>query len=68
MFFLNPIFLWAGFAVLVPPIIHLFNFRKYKTVYFSDIRFIENIRQTTRRKSVVLNRSCLHGFCKAILL
>ncbi|MBO4243449.1 MAG: BatA domain-containing protein [Bacteroidales bacterium] len=53
MFFLNPIFLWAGFAVLVPPIIHLFNFRKYKTVYFSDIRFIENIRQTTRRKSVL---------------
>ena len=39
--------------MLVPPIIHLFNFRKYKTVYFSDIRFIENIRQTTRRKSVL---------------
>ncbi|MBO7599317.1 MAG: BatA domain-containing protein [Bacteroidales bacterium] len=53
MFFLNPMFLWAGFAVLIPPIIHLFNFRKYKTVYFSDIRFIDNIRQTTRRKSVI---------------
>ena len=53
MFFLNPMFLWAGFAVLIPPIIHLFNFRKYKTVYFSDIRFIENIHQTTRRKSVI---------------
>lgn len=53
MFFLNPVFLWVGFAVLIPPIIHLFNFRKYKTVYFSDIRFIENIQQTTRRKSVI---------------
>ncbi len=53
MFFLNPMFLWAGFAVLIPPIIHLFNFRKYKTVYFSDIRFLENIRQTTQRKSVL---------------
>ena len=53
MFFLNPMFLWAGFAVLIPPIIHLFNLRKYKTVYFSDIRFLENIRQTTRRKSVL---------------
>ncbi|MBP5503299.1 MAG: BatA domain-containing protein, partial [Bacteroidales bacterium] len=50
---MNPIFLWAGLAVLVPPIIHLFNLRKYKTVYFSDIRFIEDIRQTTRRKSVI---------------
>ncbi len=53
MFFLNPIFLWAGLALLVPPIIHLFNLRKYKTVYFSDIRFIEDIRQTTRLKSVI---------------
>ncbi|MBR6177254.1 MAG: BatA domain-containing protein [Bacteroidales bacterium] len=46
-------FLWAGLAVLIPPIIHLFNFRKYKTVYFSDIRFLDTIRQTTRRKSVI---------------
>lgn len=53
MIFLNPMFLWAGLTVLIPPIIHLFNFRKYKTVYFSDIRFIDNIRQTTRRKSVI---------------
>ena len=53
MQFLNAVFLWAGFAVLIPPVIHLFNFRRYKTVYFSDVRFLQNLQNITRKRSVL---------------
>ena len=53
MQFLDAAFLWAGFAVLIPPIIHLFNFRRYKTVYFSDIRFLQNLKNVTRQRSTI---------------
>lgn len=51
MQFLYPYFLFALFAVAVPVIIHLFNFRKYKTVYFSNVQFLKNVRQETKSKS-----------------
>lgn len=53
MQFLNAAFLWAGFAILIPPIIHLFNFRRYKTVYFSDVRFLQNMKNITRQRSTL---------------
>lgn len=53
MQFLNAGFLWAGFAVLIPLIIHLFNFRRFKTVYFSDVRFLQNLKNSTRHRSVL---------------
>jgi hypothetical protein len=53
MQFLNAGFLWAGFAVLIPLVIHLFNFRRYKTVYFSDVRFLKNLKNITRQRSVL---------------
>ena len=53
MQFLNAGFLWAGFAVLIPLVIHLFNFRRYKTVYFSDVRFLRNLKNITRQRSVL---------------
>ncbi|NOZ34040.1 MAG: hypothetical protein GXO80_01940 [Chlorobi bacterium] len=51
MSFIYPTFLFALFAVLIPVIIHLFNFRTYKTVYFSNVRFLKNIKQETKSKS-----------------
>jgi len=51
MSFLNPNFLWALFAVAVPIIIHLINFRKYKTVYFSNIAFLKNIKNQTQTRT-----------------
>ncbi len=53
MQFLNAAFLWAGLAVLIPPVIHLFNFRRYKTVYFSDVRFLQNMKNITRKRSTL---------------
>jgi hypothetical protein len=36
------------FALAIPIIIHLFNFRKYKTLYFSSLKFIKHVDQQTR--------------------
>ncbi len=48
MKFVYPEFLWSLFALSIPIIIHLFNFRKYKTLYFSSLKFIKQIEQQTR--------------------
>ena len=46
-----PAFLFALSAIAIPIIIHLFNFRKFKTVYFSNIRFLKEVKQETQAKS-----------------
>lgn len=51
MNFHYPDFLWALLAVMVPVIIHLFTFRRYKTVYFSNVRFLGNIKRSTRKRT-----------------
>tara|TARA_R110002096_G_scaffold422429_5_gene628925 strand:+ start:9220 stop:11244 length:2025 start_codon:yes stop_codon:yes gene_type:complete len=48
---LYPDFLYALFFLAIPIIIHLFNFRKYKTVRFSQVRFLKNIKQETQSTS-----------------
>src|SRR6185312_4157296 len=51
MHFLYPAFLFALSALAVPVIIHLFNFRKYQKVYFSNVQFLKEIQeqQASRR-------------------
>jgi len=49
MGFLYPSFLWALAATAIPVLIHLFNFRAYKTVYFSNSVFLENIITETKQ-------------------
>lgn len=51
MKFLYPTFLFALFAVVIPVIIHLFSFRRTKTVYFSHVGFLKNIKKESRKKS-----------------
>src|SRR5690242_8206441 len=48
MIWLYPSFLWALSVLLVPIIIHLFNFRRYKKIVFSDIRFLKEVNQQTK--------------------
>ena len=48
MSFIFPEFLWAFLVLLIPIIIHLFNFKKYKTIYFSSLNFIKHVDQKTR--------------------
>jgi len=51
MSFTYPAFLFALSAIAIPVIIHLFNFRKFKTVYFSNVRFLKEVKQETQAKS-----------------
>ena len=48
MRFVYPEFLWAFAALAIPVIIHLFNFRRYKTLYFSSLQFLKFVDQQTR--------------------
>lgn len=48
MNFLYPGFLWALSLLLIPIIIHLFNFKRYKTLYFSSLQFIKHVDQKTK--------------------
>jgi len=51
MYFIHPEILWWFFLVLIPVIIHLFNFRRYKKIYFSDIEFLKNISRQTKKQN-----------------
>lgn len=48
MKFLYPEFLWALSALAIPIVIHLFNFKRYKTLYFSSLNFIKHVDQQTK--------------------
>jgi hypothetical protein len=51
MRFVNPAFLFALSSISIPIIIHLFNFRKFKTVYFTNVRFLREVKEETQSKS-----------------
>ncbi len=50
MTFLIPSFLWALTALSIPIIIHLFNFRRTTKVYFSNTRFLKQVKEATSAK------------------
>lgn len=50
MHFANPIILWALFLLIIPIVIHLFKFRRYKNVQFPNIRFLQKIDQDQKAK------------------
>lgn len=51
MKFVYPEFLYFLIAIAIPIIIHLFNFRKFKKVYFSNVQFLKEVKQETQSKS-----------------
>lgn len=51
MNFLYPLFLVASLVIVIPIIIHLFNFKKYKKVFFPDIRFLKELHEQTQKHS-----------------
>lgn len=58
MGFGSPWILWALAAIAVPIIIHLFYFRRYKKVFFSDITFLNEAiveqKKTGRLKNILI--------------
>lgn len=51
MRFLFPSFLFALLAIAIPVIIHLFSFKRHKTVYFSNVDFLKDIKKESKKKS-----------------
>ena len=48
MEFLKPGFLYALFALAIPIIVHLFNFRRFKRIAFTNVRFLKEVKQQTQ--------------------
>ncbi len=59
MAFLYPGFLFALLALAIPVIIHLFNFRQYKKVYFSNVQFLKDLQKQQSSRSNLKNRLIL---------
>lgn len=51
MQFLYPGFLWALLALAIPVIIHLFSFRKYRTIYFSNVAFLREVQEESSARN-----------------
>ncbi len=67
MNFLYPGFLFALFAVVIPVIIHLFNFRKFKKIYFSNVTFLREIKEQNSSKEKLKNLLILISRILAII-
>ncbi|HET6243071.1 MAG: BatA domain-containing protein [Bacteroidetes bacterium] len=66
MKFLFPLFLFALITIALPVIIHLFNFRKFKKIYFTNVRFLKEVKQETQSKSQLKHLLVL--FCRILAI
>lgn len=55
MQFAFPLFLIALATILIPVIIHLFYFQRYRTEYFSNVRFLKEIVEEKQTRSKLRN-------------
>lgn len=59
MRFVYPQFLWALLLLAIPIIIHLYNFRKYKTLYFSSLKFLKKVELENQATKNIKHRLIL---------
>ncbi|GGH73803.1 BatA domain-containing protein [Phaeocystidibacter marisrubri] len=50
MDFINPYMLWGLLGISIPIAIHLLQLKRYKTLYFSDIRFLKEVQQSAKKQ------------------
>jgi len=55
MSFLYPAFLTALATIAIPIIIHLFYFRRFKKVYFTNVQFLKEVKQETSNRQKIRN-------------
>ncbi|KQR70483.1 BatA domain-containing protein [Pedobacter sp. Leaf176] len=67
MNFLYPGFLFALLSVAIPVIIHLFNFRKFKKVYFSNVQLLKQVELQNSSKEKIKNLLILLSRILAII-
>ncbi len=66
MQFLFPGFLAALAVLSIPIIIHLFYFRRFKRVYFTNVRFLKEVKEETSNRQKLRNLLVLLMRCLAI--
>ncbi len=66
MQFLFPTFLAALAVLAIPVIIHLFYFRRFKKVYFTNVRFLKEVKEETSNRQKLRNLLVLLMRCLAI--
>ncbi len=66
MKFANPQFLWALFSLAIPILIHLFHFRRFKTVFFTNVRFLRELKKETQSRSRLRHLLILLARCLAL--
>jgi len=67
MDFKSPFFFIAFALLIIPIIIHLFNLRKYKKIYFPSTRFLDDLKVTNKKLSKIQRWALLISRCIAIL-
>ncbi|MBL7774569.1 MAG: VWA domain-containing protein, partial [Saprospiraceae bacterium] len=67
MQFLFPYFLFAAAAIAIPIIIHLFFFRRFRKVYFTNVRFLQEVKDITNNRQKLRNLLVLLLRCLAII-
>jgi hypothetical protein len=67
MSFLFPAFLAALAAIAIPIIIHLFYFRRFKRVYFTNVRFLKEVKEETSNRQKLRNLLVLIMRCLAVI-
>lgn len=66
MQFVHPSFLWALTALSIPIVIHLFQFRRYKKLVFSNVRLLKQL--STQNKSKQTIKDWLILLCRILLI
>jgi hypothetical protein len=66
MSFVYPSFLLALLSLGIPIIIHLFHFRRFKKVYFTNVRFLKEVKQETQQQSRIKHLLVLLARCFAL--
>jgi len=59
MHFLYPAFLFALITLAIPILIHLFNFRRYQKVYFSNVQFLKEVQERQSHRKNLKERLIL---------
>ncbi|HQV97676.1 MAG TPA: BatA domain-containing protein [Saprospiraceae bacterium] len=66
MQFLYPSFLWALMALAIPIIIHLFYFRRFKRVLFTNVKYLKELKEETSNRNRLKNLLVLLSRCLAV--
>lgn len=67
MKFSSPEFLYAVGFLIIPILLHLFHLRQFKTVYFSQVSFLQKLEESNRTRSKLKQILVLISRCLALL-